>query len=390
MSVTASLSPSTGTTSGGTRGRRRMVLIGLGLLVVLVVLSVLRRDDAAVDGPLDPRNPGPDGAQALARVLEEQGTEVDVARGQRALLGARIDPGTVVVGTGVDALGASTVGRLEEHAAPAAALVYAGPADVLATLDADVLAGVDAAPLAPDLRAAGCPDPLVGELSVRTRGGVGLVGPPGATACFATADGEGAAGLLRSGDTWVLATPGSLANQHVAEADAAALGVRLLGQGDRVVWYVPDAADTEVSDGVRLGDLLPPWLVPALWLLGAAVLALLLVAGRRLGPLVSEPLPVGVRAAESTYARGRLYHRTGDRDHAARVLVAATHARLAARLRLPTDATRSEVAAAVATRTRRDPREVEARLAPPPPARDSQLVELGRRLQDLEDEVQRA
>ena len=75
---------------------------------------------------------------------------------------------------------------------------------------------------------------------------------------------------------------------------------------------------------------------------------------------------------------------------AGQVLAGATRDRLVERLRLPSDAPRAQVAAVVASRTGRDPREVEALLAPPLPARDSQLVELGRRLQDLEDEVRRA
>lgn len=391
-STTADLSPRSAAPARGDGGRRRMLLVGLGLVAVLLAVSVLGRDDAAFDGPLDPRNPGPDGAQALARTLEDRGTDVVVVRGQRALLDERVDAGTVVAVTGVEALGESTVRRLEEHAAPAAALVYAGPADVLATLAGGALEDLAAAPLAPATRPAGCSEPLVEDLVVRTRGGTGLVdeGAGTTTRCFGAADGGGAAGLVRSGATWALATPASIGNRHVLEADAAALGLRLLGQGDRVVWYVPDAGDTDVSDGVRLGDLLPPWLVPGLWLVAASVLALVLVGGRRLGPLVREPLPVVVRAAESTHSRGRLYHRTGDRGHAAQVLAGATRDRLVERLRLPSDAPRAQVAAVVASRTGRDPREVEVLLAPPLPARDSQLVELGRRLQDLEDEVRRA
>ena len=42
--------------------------------------------------------------------------------------------------------------------------------------------------------------------------------------------------------------------------------------------------------------------------------------GRRLGPLVVEPLPVVVKAVESTQGRGRLYRRVRDRAHAAGIL----------------------------------------------------------------------
>ncbi len=56
--------------------------------------------------------------------------------------------------------------------------------------------------------------------------------------------------------------------------------------------------------------------------------------GRRLGPLATEPLPVVVKAIETTRSRGRLYRKSGDRAHAADALRSATRARAATRLRL--------------------------------------------------------
>ena len=55
-------------------------------------------------------------------------------------------------------------------------------------------------------------------------------------------------------------------------------------------------------------------------------------ARRRLGRLVREPLPVVVRAVETTERRGRLYRRAGDRARAAAVLRLAPADRLARRL----------------------------------------------------------
>ena len=97
-----------------------------------------------------------------------------------------------------------------------------------------------------------------------------------------------------------------------------------------------------------------------------------------------------VRAAESTHSRGRLYRRAGDRGHAATALVTATRRRLHARLRLPGDAPLEALVAAVAERTGRTPHEVAALLRPATPTDDTTLVDLGRRLTDLEDEVHRA
>ena len=61
-----------------------------------------------------------------------------------------------------------------------------------------------------------------------------------------------------------------LTNDRVAEADNAAVALRLLGQHDRLVWYVADRRDIAAGDdGVASRAQLPPALVPALWL-GAA------------------------------------------------------------------------------------------------------------------------
>ena len=98
------------------------------------------------------------------------------------------------------------------------------------------------------------------------------------------------------------------------------MALRLLGQRDRLVWYVPEAADLVGDDGVSLRTLLPEWILPGLWIAGATVLALLLWRVRRLGPLVTEPLPVTVKAIETTQSRGRLYRKAGDRAHAAQAL----------------------------------------------------------------------
>ncbi|WP_445258750.1 DUF4350 domain-containing protein [Nocardioides aurantiacus] len=374
MSATAALAP-----DGRTSTRRSRVpwLLGALVLVVLVVVTVLGRDGAATGAPLDPRNPGPGGAQALARVLEAEGVEVTVVRGQEALLARSVTARDTVVVTTPEDLVPTTQQRLEEHAAAAAALVYAGQADaVAARLD------LGTGPLG-GTRPAACTEPLTDGLALRVRGGLGLQAP----GCFGDA---GTVALVRDGTTWGLASGSSLSNEHVTRAGAAALGLRLLGQGDRLVWYVPDLADAPVDEGTSVGALLPPAVVPSLLLLGAATLALVLWRGRRFGPLATEPLPVVVRAAESTHNRGRLYRRAGDRGHAATALVTATRRRLHARLRLPGDASLEALVAAVSERTGRPPHEVAALLRPATPTDDTTLVDLGRRLNDLEDEVHRA
>ena len=84
--------------------------------------------------------------------------------------------------------------------------------------------------------------------------------------------------------------------------DNAAVALRILGHSPDLVWLIPSGVDG--PDGAT-GDTYDPWPawttpVTLVLVLGTALLAL--VRGRRLGRLVTEPLPVTVRAAETTEA----------------------------------------------------------------------------------------
>ena len=108
--------------------------------------------------------------------------------------------------------------------------------------------------------------------------------------------------------------------------------------------------------------------------------------GRRLGPLVHEPLPVVVRSAETQEGRARLYRQARARDRAAAALRTATLRRLAGRLQ----ATRSgpgELADRVAGLIDADPGDVRRILIGPAPDDDRELVTLANRLIEIEQEV---
>jgi hypothetical protein len=122
--------------------------------------------------------------------------------------------------------------------------------------------------------------------------------------------------------------------------------------------------------------LLPPWAWAALGLLFIAAFAYALARARRLGPPVSEPLPVAVRAAETVEGRGRLYRRAKAREVAVDALRTSALHRLRPALGLPPDADRPTVAAAVATPTGRPEWQVDGILYGAQPADDDQLVQL--------------
>ena len=182
-----------------------------------------------------------------------------------------------------------------------------------------------------------------------------------------------------------------LTNQHLAEQGNAALVLRALGRHERLVWYIPSLDDVGTGGETEAApaQLLPP-VVPLLALQLLLVVAVVaLWRGRRLGRLVTENLPVVVRAGETTRGRGRLYRRGRSYGHAAAALRAGTAARSAGRLGLPRSAPAPLVVDAIARAAGRRPADVEALLYGPPPTDDRGLARLARDLDHLESEVHR-
>lgn len=368
--------------TGLLRRHRATLLIGLGLLAAVAVV-VWSGQGGRTAEDLDPANPGPAGARALARVLDDQGVEVDVARGAQQLDALAMDAGTTVVVTSTASLGRSTIERLLAVTAEARlVLVAPGPR---VTEAVGLTTGPSSSTLGRGTRGA-CADPAYDELVLEVDTTLAY---PGSDGCFRTDDGD--AVLLERGGIVYFGAGEALTNDQVLRADNAALALRLLGQDEQLVWYVPSVADLVGDDGVSISSLLPDWIGPGLWLVGLSAAALVLWRARRLGPLSTEPLPVVVKAIETTLSRGRLYRRAGDRAHAASALRRAARARVADRLRLGTPPTEQVLVRDIAHHLGRPVAEVEDLLGPdaPGPASDAALITLARQLSELDREVRR-
>ena len=381
-------SPETAPRRSWLRRNRGLTILVVTLLVVVALLSLLTARQTTQGEPLDPANPSPDGAQAVARVLEQQGVQLTVVRRAAELERATVDADTTVMVTSPDHLGTATAQQVEVRTITAGAVVLAEPgATLIRALGLPVRATDARNGDHPD---AGCDDPLLSDLSLDVRRSVGYRGAgPFLTHCFEGSDERGGALVVRvdrGTPVYAVGATDVFSNDRVDRADNAAAALRLLGQHSRLVWYVPDARDVRVGDTGSFAAQLPAGLFPALCLVAAAVLATMLWRGRRLGPLVVEPLPVVVKAVESTQGRGRLYHRVRDRSHAAGILRAATARRLTARLRLPHGDQRGLVEA-VARTTGSDPWAVHDLLVARPVPDDDALVRLAADLAALEREV---
>ena len=370
--------------SGWFQRNRSLVVIGLGTLAALLV-AVLLSGGPRTGADHDPENPGARGSRALAQVLAREGIEVEIVRSADALEQQALDPATTVLVTSPANLGKSTADRLLEAGRDSIVVVAgAAPGTVKALgIDAPV-----AFPSIKDPQPAACTDTGLGDfagLEIEVDEAVSYATNAG---CFAADSGW----IVASADDGLvlLGAPGIMENDQVLRADNAATALRLLGQQPHVVWYIPSLADQVGDDGVSLRSLLPPWLVPATWLLGLAVLALIWWRARRLGALAVEPLPVSVRSLETTEARGRLYRSASARAHAADVLRRSTRDSVATHLRLPP----SDVAALVrdvSVRLGRSNPDIDALIGDGavPPRSDDELIRLATVLAELDTEVGR-
>ncbi|WP_424935328.1 MULTISPECIES: DUF4350 domain-containing protein [Bacteria] len=366
------------------RGRRAiawlaiaLALCGLALVGLQVAVST-----PAIRGGLDPEGRGPAGAQALAQLLRQQGVEVTVVRDRTAAT-ALLDADTTLVTTEPFALSDGAVDDLLEDAR--SAVVLSPGSRTLRLLDIGEYSGNGSGTTEP-----GCPLPElahVGDIATGT-----LYSPAvGVTGCFES--GDGAAVLFSETDgerRTVFDGARLLSNEHLAENGNAALGLALLGQHGKVLWYVPSFEDTDQEGAdpeATLSSLTPTWVTPAIVLLFVAAIVAAIWRGRRLGPLVAESLPVMVRASETMQGRARLTAKAADARHAGAALREGTAARLAARLGLAPGTVPETVADASADRVRASRDSVRDLLAGPLPASDIELIAFARRLAALETAV---
>lgn len=370
----------------------------LGLLVVLAGVVLAATADRATRGRLDPVAVDDSGSRAVAQLLREQGVSVDVVRTASAVRGA--GPGSTVLVPFPWRLGSAQLAAVRQSGADVV-VVAPGP-EALAALapDVEIIAldePVDALEPGCDLpaaRSAGRAE-LGGEL-YRARGA--------ATTCYSTDTGAALIQVASGADprpaeaapaartVTVLGAPDVLTNGALAEEGNAALALGLLGANPRLLWFLPGAEGPPVGQERSLGELVAPGWLWGVAQLGVAAILVALWRARRLGPVVTEPLPVVVRSAETVEGLARLYRRAGAREHAAETLRVATRARLAPLLglgRVDRDGAAALVAA-VAARTGRPAAEVDTLLYGPAPLDDRLLVELANGLDACEEEVRRS
>jgi len=364
--------------------RRLRFPLAVAALILLAGTAVALLQPHPGAGYLDPHDTGPFGSRALAELLAHRGEHV---------------------------LRADSVGQASRMATASATLVVTSPAfldrrdlAVLGRLPGDRFLVEPDTPalrvLAPGISAGGqisvaVRTPSCDLAAARLAGDADMGGRtlrptvPGIQPCYPA---PARPSLVRYGSAGrtitVLGTGVPLTNANLAARGNAALALNLLAGRPLIVSLTPLA--TVAGGGNKPLTSLIPWAV-YLVVIQLAVSVMLVAAwrARRLGPLVAEPLPVVVHAAETVEGHGRLYRSRRARDRAAEALREAAVARLLPRLGLPQGCEPATIAAAVAAAAGSgwDAAAVSAVLFGPVPTNDAALVRLASDLDALESEV---
>ncbi|CAL9435635.1 DUF4350 domain-containing protein [Streptomyces sp. enrichment culture] len=380
--------------------RARGVLLALALLITAGVLLALLQGGGG-HGRLDPRSTDPNGSRAVAELLKERGVSVRVVTTLAEVTEAAGPDATVLV-TAPDLL------TDDQQTTLRGAVDSSGGRTVLLAPD-----GFSLETLAPGVTA-DLPDtvtllePACSLPEARRAGRVSLggerydtTGSPSAQSCYFR---DGQPTLVRlenssGGDTVLLGAADLLFNKHLADEGNASLALQLLGSRSHLVWYLPSLTDPSAAGGSDDGDRVEGEsdfldLIPSGWLWGGLQLAIAAVLAaiwraRRLGPLVTERLPVAIRASETTEGRARLYFRANARDRASTVLRSAARTRLAPLVGVPTREAHSPDALlpALSARLTGDHGDLRNLLFGPAPSGDAELVLLAEQLDALEREV---
>jgi len=333
-------------------------------------------------------NPGPSGARAAAQILQRQGVSITTVHSlDDALARAKAGDTLAVLG---DRYLTDRERLLEESEADLLLVAfdwYPASTDVGIAYGASVTSTVAAGCSDPDAQAAG---------TITTRRWLRVPPDTDATVCFPRPDdtywyGERTGAYVvteRDGRrVAMLADATPLLNGALAEEGNAALALRALGKNERLVWFLPRAQASEGTADIDMWDTMP-LAVPILFLHGLVVAVVAaLWRGRRLGPVVTERLPVVVPAAEASRGRARLYRKMRSHGRAAAALRAGAALRLGTRLGLPRSAPAPDLIDAVARASGRPPDMVESLLFGPPPPDDPHLIRLAQELDHLESEV---
>ncbi|WP_162795255.1 DUF4350 domain-containing protein, partial [Nonomuraea lactucae] len=309
-------SPTSPTVRSTWRAARVGVVLAV-LVVVTAVAGVLLGSGGREARPLDPDDTSLAGSRALAQLLRARGVTVDRVDSVEAAQAKATGGGRLLLIT--------QAGGFDEHRLAA---ILGDRLIVGDQFGLDVLAPGVRTHLRESRersREPRCSLPAATAAGSAFIGGPVLTGPRWSTGCYPAGDGWSLVSYPNANGTTTVVSSGEfMTNQRLAEDGNAALALNLIGPARAVTWLVeperPPVSELPGPEGKTMYDLMPES-IP--WAVRMALVAVLVVAfwrGRRLGPVVTERLPVVVRAAETVEGRGRLYRARRARARAAEAL----------------------------------------------------------------------
>jgi hypothetical protein len=362
---------------------RTPAVVAALVLLTAVLLAVV--ENAPPSRPLDPSDASHQGGRALAQLIRDRGVAVIAVRDVTA---SPITADTTVFVPDPTSLARDDLSYIGRRAG-AVVVVAPGRRELQAL-------GVAATPT-PVASAGGRPHADCSFPAAAVAGTVHYEGrtydaPAAAVHCY----GDGVeSGLFVGGSerrpVVVFGSARTLTNDWLDDDGDAALGLGLLTTSPRLAWVIPRAPTQAASDARHRGliDLLPDRVRWATLQLFVAVVLLALWRGRRIGPVVAEPLPVVVRATETVEGRARLLRAARARGAAAATLRAATLEHLRDRLGLAADSEPPAVVEPVARRSGWHAADVDRILYGAEPADDAALLRLTSELDQLDRAVRR-
>lgn len=367
------------------RGSRGALVLAL-LVVLVAVGGVLLGGGQEAGRPLDPESTALTGSRGLAQLLRADGVRVvrvtSVTEATTAAEGAQSAGGsTLLVGD---------TSFLEEEEAERLA---AAPADRLVVGDQPYLTllapGVNPGPaVRTRSREPGCSLPAAVKAGSAYLGGTTFTAPFGGIGCYAANGSPTLLSYADEGRTVTVVGDGQfMSNLRLAEDGNAALAMNLAGARPTLVWLVAPETPSASAEPQSVYDLIPPAVGWAVVQLGVVVVLLALWQGRRLGPVVTERLPVVVRAAETVEGRARLYRARRARDRAVSALRTGFVDRVIPRLGLPATAGPDAVVGAIVERTGQPAAYVGSALYGQAPADEAGLIAVAAYLDMLERQV---
>jgi uncharacterized protein DUF4350 len=377
--------------------RVRIPLLLLALVALSVIALVLATPQAKSNSYLDPADASSTGTKALAVILTQRGYHLAAVYSPAAALhaiGTAAGPASAtLVITSPDLL---TKAQLRQLAIVDADLVLVEPESPALRILAP---GVQvASPAAPFYRSVKPSCSLAGaELAGSAQaGGITYRTAISATGCYPI---HGHPSVLRyqsrdrSGHRTVtiLGNGLFLSDELLGGEGNSALALNLLNAHHSIVWLTPEPTVAARSQPVQTPRSKPELIPGVAWLVVLQLFVALLLTAlwrmRRLGPLITEHLPVVVRASETVEGHARLYQSRRARARAASALRSAMIERVKPVLGLGPDAPPDAVVDGLAGRSTLRRQQIASIGYGPPPGTDAELVALVDDLDELEREV---